>query len=163
MKNVARVVLSLVLIAVVAMPLTAQEKKGKKKAPQAGAAALVLKRLEKAELTDEQVAKVKELAAAVQEKLNAARAKAELTDEQKAAMKTAREAGKKQDEIDAVAKLTDDQKAALKEAREIQAGLMKEVAALLTAEQKEKAELKIGQQKGGGKKGGGKKKQADTE
>jgi hypothetical protein len=158
MKSVVRTLLSLSLAVVIAMPLIAadEKKKARKVRKKPDPAAGILKKLEKAELTDEQVAKIKELAAAAAEKSKEARAKAALTDEQKAAMKKAREEGKKREELRKVVTLTDEQKAAMKEARDIQAAMMKEVMGLLTPEQKEKAGIKEPRKKGG-KRGGERK------
>ncbi len=156
MKSVVRTLLSLSLAIVIAMPLVAQEKKARKERKKPDPAAGILKKLEKAELSEEQVAKIKTLAAATAEKTKAARAKAALTDEQKAAIKKAREEGKKGEELRKVVTLNEEQKAAMKEAREIQAAMMKEVLGLLTAEQKEKAGIKE-RGKRGGKKGGERK------
>jgi Spy/CpxP family protein refolding chaperone len=146
------------LAVVIAMPLLAadQEKKAKKVRKKPDPAAGILKKLEKAELTEEQVAKIKTLAAATAEKTKEARAKAAFTDEQKAALKKAREEGKKGEELRKVVTLTEEQKAAVKEARNIQAAMMKEVMGLLTPEQKEKAGLRERGKKGG-KKGGERK------
>lgn len=158
MRSVVRTLLSLSLAVVIAMPLLAadKEKKARKPRKKPDPAARILKKLEKAELTDEQVAKIKELACACAEKTKEARAKAALTDEQKAAMKKAREEGKKGEELRKVVTLTEAQTAAMKEAREAQAAMMKEVLALLTPEQKEKAGVKE-RGKRGGRKGGERK------
>ncbi len=80
MKSVVRTLLSLSLAVVIAMPLVAQEKKARKERKKPDPAAGILKKLEKAELSEEQVAKIKTLAAATAEKTKAARAKAALTD-----------------------------------------------------------------------------------
>jgi hypothetical protein len=154
MKRVARVLLSLSLAVLIAVPLAAAEKerKGKKGPRKPDPAAAILKKLEKAELTEEQVAKIKELAAANFEKTAEARAKAALTDEQKAAMKKAREEGKKGPELKNAVTLTEEQQAAMKEVREAQAAMMKEVLALLTPEQREKSGIKAPGKKGGERK-----------
>jgi hypothetical protein len=161
MKSVAKTLLSLSLAIVIAMPLVAAEKerKGKRVPKKPDPAAGILKKLEKAELTEEQVAKIKELAAATAEKTKEARAKAALTDEQKAAMKKAREEGKKGEELKNAVTLTEAQQAAMKEAREAQGAMMKEVMSLLTPEQKEKAGIKEHGKKGA-KKGGERKPRA---
>ncbi len=115
----------------------------------------VLKSLEKAELTADQVAKIKELGAACAEKCKAVQEKAALTPEQKKAGKEAADKakaeGKKGKELAAAVaeaqKLSEAQKAAMKEEAELHAGLKKEAVALLTAEQKAKADIKEGKKK----------------
>lgn len=167
-----RTLLSLVLVAAIAVPVLAAEPKAKKKRgpkkPDPGA--MILKKLEKAELTEDQVAKIKELCAGVAEKIVAARQKANLTAEQKKAraeaIKKAKEEGKTGKEmmkaVQGAVELTPEQKSAMDEARKIQGEMMKKVFALLTPEQREKAGLKGPRKKGGekkprAKKGGGKK------
>ena len=157
MKSVVRTLLTLALAVVIASPLLAAEgKRGKKAAakPQDPAAS-ILKTLEKAELTPEQVTKIKELAKAWAEKIKAAEDKIGLSPEQKKArqeaMAKAKADGKTGKEakaaVDEAMKLTDEQKAAQKEASEVRAGMMKEVMALLTVEQKAKAGVKEGRKK----------------
>jgi len=135
------------LAILIAAPLFAADKEKKqRKAPEKpDPAAAVLKRLEKANLTDEQVAKIKEMAAGIAEKAAAARAKAALTDEQKKAqqeiIKKAKEEGKSRKEVaealKAAVKLTPEQEKAMEEARAAQAELMKKIMAMLTPEQKQ--------------------------
>jgi Spy/CpxP family protein refolding chaperone len=160
MRSVVRTLLSLTLAVLIASPLFAGEKKEGKGPKKFDPAEGILKRLEKAGLTEDQVAKIKELAAASADKIAAARAKAPLTPEQKKAgeeaRKKAKDEGKPGKEIqaavDAAMNLTEDQKAAQKELQEIQSGLNKEAMSLLTPEQKEKLGIKPG------KKGEGRKK-----
>lgn len=165
--------LSLVLAAVIAAPVLAdgEQAKKKKRAPKKfDPAAMVLRKLEKAELTEEQVAKIKKLYAGVADKIKAARDKANLTPEQKKAraeaMKKAKEEGKKGKEmmeaVRAAAELTPEQKAAMGEAQKANAEVMKQVFALLTPEQKEKSGIKIrgGRKPGAKKKAGAKKPRA---
>jgi predicted Zn-dependent protease len=152
MKSVVRTLFTLALAIVIASPLLAAEgKKGKKKEakpPQPGAQ--LLKSLEKAELTADQTAKIKELAAAYGEKIKAIEEKAGLTAEQKKARQEAqakaKEEGKKGKEVTeavmAAMKLSDAQKVAMKEVEELRAALRKEALALLSAEQKAKADIK---------------------
>lgn len=156
MKSVVRTLLTLALAVVVASPLLAGEgKRGKKAAKQQDPAAGILKSLEKAELTPEQVAKIKELATAAAPKIKAAEDKAPLTPEQKKARQEAQakakadgKTGKEaQAAVDAAVNLTDEQKAAQKEANELRAALRKEAVALLTADQKAKAGIKEGKKR----------------
>ena len=115
----------------------------------------MLKRLEKAELTADQIAKVKEIVAKHSEALKAANDKVNLTAEQKQARgeatKKAQAEGKKgkdlQAAVDAAAKLTDEQKEALKKVQELQQAMMKEVNGLLTDDQKAKLGMRVGGKK----------------
>ncbi len=171
MKSVAKIVLCLMLATVIALPLLADDKAKKpKRAPKErpGPAAGILKQLEKADLTDEQEAKVKELAA----KLTGLAESAKLSPEQRKAlaevMKKAKADGKTRQEVqkmrEEVLKLTDEQKAAMKKAQEARAAVMKEIVALLTPEQREKAGIKAGgKKKGGERKPRGKKKAKQEE
>jgi len=155
MKSVVRTLLTLALAVVIASPLLAGEGKRGKKAPAQDPAAGLLKSLEKAELTPEQVTKIKEIVKAWADKIKAAEDKVALTPEQKKArheaMCKAKADGKTGKEakaaVDEAVKLTDEQKAAQKEADEVRAGLRKEAMALLTAEQKAKAGVKEGRKK----------------
>ncbi len=165
-----RTLLSLVLVAVIAVPALAQDKKKKKRGPKKpDPGAMILKKLEKAELTDDQVAKIKELCAEVADKIVAARAKANLTAEQKKAraeaIKKAKEEGKTGKEamkaVQSAVELTPEQKSAMEEARKLHGEMMKKVFDMLTPEQKEKAGIKgprkKGEKKPRVKKDGGKK------
>ena len=157
MKSVVRTLLTLALAVVIASPLMAGEGKKGKKAPAKphDPAEGILKSLEKAELTADQVAKIKELGAACAEKCKAIQEKAALTQEQKKAGREAGEKakaeGKKGKELAAAVEtaqnLTEAQKAALKEEAELHAGLRKEAMALLTADQKAKAGIKEGKKR----------------
>ena len=130
-----------------------------------GVAAQINKRLAKAELTDEQKAKIKELVAAHAPKIQEAQKKIGLSADARkaraAASKKAREEGKKGQElaaaVDAASPLTEDQKAAMKAANEARNALMAAIAEVLTDDQKKKAGL--ARQKKGGKK----KKKKDSE
>ena len=155
MKSVVRTLLTLALAVVIASPLMAGEGKRGKKAPKQDPAAALLKSLEKAELTADQVAKVKELVKACAEKIKAAEEKIALTPEQKKARQEAQAKAKADGKtgkeakaaVDAAMNLTDAQKAAQKELDEVRAGLRKEAVALLTAEQKAKAGIKEGKKR----------------
>ena len=151
MKNVTKKLLLLGLVLAVAAPLNADDdKKKKKKRKQPNLATQTIKRFAKAELTEEQQAKVKALAAEHGPKINAARKKAALSAEQKAArtkaFKDNKDAGRKGKEareaVAAAAKLTDEQKAALEETRKLSAAYQAAVVALLTPEQKQKQGIK---------------------
>lgn len=149
---VASCVLGLVVVAIGAE----DAKPGKKKkggAPDPTAA--MMKKLEAAELSEEQKGKIKEIAAAHAPKLKEAAAKVAslLTPEQKKAKaeasKAAKAEGKKGKEMaDAVAaalKLTDDQKTAMADAekslKEATGAFTSAVAEVLTPEQKQKVGL----------------------
>jgi hypothetical protein len=144
MTRIAPSLLALSLSVLIAVPLMANDRdKPQQKRPRKyDPAAAVLKRLEQAELSEEQVAKVKELVAAAAEKSRQVRAKAALTDEQKLALKKAREEGKRGAELKDVVTLSEAQQAAVKEIGAIRAAMMKQVMGLLTPEQKEKAGIR---------------------
>jgi hypothetical protein len=163
--------LSLALALLIATPLLAGDKekkqanakKGEKKPAKAFSLADgTLKRLAKAELTEEQISKIKALSKEYTPKLSAARKKLDsiLTDEQKrqrrAAFAAAKKAGKKPSEVINAFKLTTEQQeaqqAARKEMRECQGAYMKAVFALLSPEQRKKV--------GGGRKKGAEKQPA---
>lgn len=161
MKRIAKSALVLALLLAIVAPLSAADKKKKKKkAPKRNPAAFILKRLEKAELTDEQQTKVKALVAEYGPKIAEASKKAALSKEQResraAALKQAKADGKKGKEaraaVSAAANLSDEQKAALKEAQGLRGDLNKAALALLTPEQKEKAGFKGPRKKKGKKK-----------
>jgi hypothetical protein len=137
----------LALTLAITLPVSAAEKKGRAAPKPFDPAASVLKRLEKAELTADQTAKIKEICGKYCEKLQAAEQKVNLTAEQKTAraeaQKKAQAEGKKGKElqaaVDAAMKLTDEQKAAVKDAQAIRAEMTKEAFAVLTDDQKAKA------------------------
>lgn len=156
MKSVVRTLLTLVLAVVIASPLMAGEgKRGKKPRKAPDPAAFLLKSLEKAELTPEQVTKIKELASACADKIKAAEEKVALTPEQKKARQEAQakakadgKTGKEAKQaVEEAMKMTDEQKAAQKEVDELRANLRKEAMALLSAEQKAKAGIKEGKKR----------------
>ena len=149
MKRFTKNLLLLGLVLAVASPLSAADEKKKKKR-QPNLAAQTVKKFAKAELTDEQQAKVKALAAEHGPKIAAARKKAALSAEQKAArskaLKDNKAAGKKGKEaraaVEAASKLTEAQKAAMAETRKASAAYNAAVIALLSAEQKQKQGIK---------------------
>ena len=151
--NRLALLLPVLALAVIA-PLDAAEKK-KKARRQTDPAAQILRRLEKAELNEEQVAKIKELAAKFAPKLAEAQKKLGLTREQR---KARREAGKKnkaesikgkkaRNAVNAAMNLSEEQKKAMVELRKLQSEFSKSAFALLSDEQRAKAGIK-----GGGKK-----------
>ncbi len=148
MKRVAKSLVLVALMLTVALPLAADEKKAKKeRKKRPSAAAAFLKRVAKAELTEEQVAKIKEIAAGLQEKVAAATKKAGLTAEQRkaraAAQKKAKADGLKGKEAQAAVaqatNLSQDQKEALGEAQAARRALNRALLEVLTKEQKGKA------------------------
>lgn len=162
----ARTMLSLLLALLIATPLLAGDKekkeakkREKKPAKEFSLANQALKHLTKAELTEEQISKIKELSKQYTPKVLAARKKLDsiLTDEQKKqrreAIAAAKKAGKKPREVITSFKLTTEQQeaqeAARKEMRGAQGEYIKAVFALLTPEQREKvrAERKKGSEK----------------
>lgn len=157
MKHIAHTCLAALLIAVVAAPLAAQQQNKKKKQPTL--AERTAKRYAKAELSEEQVAKIKVLAEKHGPAMQAAQKKAVLSAEQRTAMNAARKKaqtdGLKGKELRAAvqsaANLSDEQKEALAEQRKLSQEYSKAVLAVLTAEQRKK----VGQ--GSGKKPANKK------
>jgi colicin import membrane protein len=147
----------------------AKKAAAKKRAPGAQAVNALLKRLSAAELSDEQVAKIKEIAKEYAPKLVEARQKQGLSKEQVAARKAALEKAnadgiKGKARAEAVAKavnLSEDQKAAQAQVREVLAALNKAALAVLTDEQRAKIAPKRAAKKGGAKKPAKKKVQAD--
>ena len=160
MKRFVDTLILLALVVAIALPLTAsaQEKKKGKKKGEAGRDQVtqLLEKVEKLNLNDEQKAKVKEVAAKFKEKIAAARTKLppEVMKALNEARKTLSSEGKKGKELDAAivtaAKLTDEQKQAWAQLNELTTSFRKEIASLLTEEQREEAGLRMG--KGGGKK-----------
>jgi len=156
MKRVGTNLLSLALALVIAAPLFAadkEKKKGPRKKPDP--ATWILKRFEKAELTDDQVAKIKQLVAKVAEETAECRKKAAPTPEQqkarKEAMEKAKAEGKEGRELYAAArdavKLSPDQEAAMKEVRKAHGAMWKEIMGMLTDEQKAKLGKQFGPRK----------------
>ena len=149
MKRMTSQLLVILLMAVVAAPLAAQQQNKKKKQPTL--AQRTLKRFAKAELTEEQTAKIKELATKAEPGLAAAKKKAALTAEQRTAMTAARK--KATDEglknkalreaVQAAGKLTDEQKAGVIEQRKLTLEFNKATIGLLSEEQRTKAGVKL--------------------
>jgi len=155
----------------------AKKKKGKKKGKGASSrvGGQLMKRLEKAEVSEEQKGKIKGIVAKYTEQLQASnKALVALLgpDGRKkmaAAAKKAREDGKKGKEIQAAATaslgLSEGDLAKLKEtqasAGKVRGEMTKEIVALLTPEQREKAGFRGGKKKGA-KKGRAKKKKKDA-
>jgi hypothetical protein len=138
MKRIALNLMSLTLALVVAAPLFAADKK------KSTLATSVLKKFEKAQLTEEQVTKIKDLATKVAEKTAPAKKRAVYTPEQmkarEEALKKARAEGKKGKELTAAikdaAKLTPTQVAAVREIQTAYSAMMKEILGMLSDEQK---------------------------
>jgi len=153
MKFTVRTVLLLVLALAIAAPVSAAEKKKNRK--QADPAARMLKRLEKAELDEEQVAKIKKLAAEYAPKLADARNKLGLTREQKKARKAAARQnktdgvkGKKaRQAVNAAMNLSEEQKEANTELSKLQAQFSKAAFAVLSDDQRDQAGIKAKRKK----------------
>ncbi|MCH7728295.1 MAG: Spy/CpxP family protein refolding chaperone [Planctomycetes bacterium] len=150
MKRVAKSLVLVALMLAVALPLAADEKKAKKeRKKRPSAAAAFLKRVAKAELTEEQVAEVNKIAAGLQDKIAAATKNVGLTAEQRkaraAASKKAKADGLKGKEAQAaIAKatnLTQQQLEAQAKVRAARAERQKAFLGVLTADQKKKAGL----------------------
>ncbi len=168
MRSVPKVLLMLALVALIAAPVLAKDgkKKHSAKGKHGGMIAQLSKKLEALDLTKDQVEKLKQLKEKFGPELAELQAKAKPTAEQREAMKEAKQkadaAGKKGKElrqaIQAAMNLTPEQTAARKEMQEIMRTIKKEIGALLTPEQKEKAHLGHGPKRGGKKGKRGKKK-----
>lgn len=138
---------TVLLLVIMSMTANAQDKQNKQKKPTAIGARLAentIKRMAKAELTEEQVASIKKLAAAVSPKMNALRKTANVTPEQTKAVQAAR-AKSKADGIkgkeataaaDAAGKYTEEQTKILAEVKQLNQKYFKDVQALLTDEQR---------------------------
>jgi Spy/CpxP family protein refolding chaperone len=165
------------MAALVAAPAFAQDDTAKKKRKkgQAGAqqnvAMQTIKQLEDAKLTDEQIAKIKELGKTANAKLVALRDEAGITPallkKRADAQKSLKDSGKKGKELQAAineaAGLTEAQSAAFAKVNEARTAFQKQVIALLTDEQKEnlpQALKRVANAKGGNAKGK-KRKQAN--
>jgi len=157
MKTVTKYCLLLTLAFIIATPLMAEdkEKPKKKKVKKHGAVTKLMKSLAKADLTDEQQEKIKELGKEYGPKIATGIKKAALTKEQKNAIheaqKKAKEDGLKgkarHAAIDAAGNLSDEQKAALAETVRQKQEFRKAAFALLTDEQKEKVGMRRGKKK----------------
>jgi hypothetical protein len=143
--KILRLLITLTLAA--SFPVFAADAPKKPKKAPASLAEQTLKKLEVAKLTDDQVAKIKELAAAAEPKLNELRKAVGLTDAQRAAQKEAMDKAKAEgkkgkdlnDAVEAAMQLTPDQKTAQKAVREANMEFDKSVTGLLTPEQKKAA------------------------
>jgi hypothetical protein len=138
---------TVLLLVITSMTANAQNKQNKQKKPTAIGAKLAettIKRMAKAELTEEQVASIKKLAAAVSPKINALRKKANLTPEQTKAVQAARAKSKADGvkgkeataAVDAAGKYTEEQTKILAEVKQLNMKYFKDVQALLTDEQR---------------------------
>ena len=141
---------TVLLLIITSMTTNAQDKPNKQikqKKPTAIGAKLAentIKRHAKAELTEEQVASIKKLAAAVSPKMNVLRKKANLTPEQTKAVQTARAKAKADGvkgkeataAVDAAGKYTEEQTKILAEVKQLNQKYFKDVQALLTDEQR---------------------------
>jgi len=143
MRSIVLSVLSLGALLVFTPSMQAQEK-GKGKVSQADQMVnAFLKQLQKAELTDEQTTKVKELMGKTTKDVVKKRTDAGITQEmlknRTDAQKAAREAGKKQKEVQeavaAAVSLTEDQKKVMEETDGMMSKARVEVGKLLKAEQ----------------------------
>lgn len=157
------------LAAWLTVPASAQdEAAGKKKGKrgQQNVAAQMIKQLEKVSLTDEQIAKVKEMGKAAAVEMKAITEESGLTPElvkkRGEAMKEVRQSGKKGKEMTAAvneaAGLTEAQAAAFAKLGQARQKFQKSVVAMLTDEQKENLPQAIKRMAGGNDKGKGKKK-----
>lgn len=172
MTPVARTLTLIVLALAVAAPLEAAEKKNKKQAGNQGdPSARILKRLEKAELSEEQTAKIKELGAEYAPKLAEAQEKLGLTREQKRARRQALQEnraegieGKKAMKAAVAAmNLTDEQQEAMTELRKLQHQFSHAAFAVLSDEQRETAGVKVGKKQNKKNKKSKKQKKAAAE
>jgi hypothetical protein len=122
--------------------ITAQEK-GEKKAPSAAMVTQFMKQLEKAELPEEMVTKVKETFTKVATEVSTKRKEAGITGEvlkkRTDALKAGKEAGKKPKEMQAAADeamgLTEEQKTVFKETEEMLGKVRVEIGKMMTPEQ----------------------------
>lgn len=146
MRQLVKVVTLLVLVALLAAPVAAQDKqkrKGKRGQQQRGAAMQLMKKLEKAKLTDDQKGKIKKVVAKFEPKLKELAAELKPAPGQREAVAAARKKaeadGKKGKElreaVTAAMNLTDKQKELRKKQQTMQREMQKEVMALLTPEQ----------------------------
>jgi Spy/CpxP family protein refolding chaperone len=159
MKSLAHKLVLLTVALLLALPLCAAEggkKKGGKKGQGKDQIVQLKEKLEKANLTDEQKTKVKEVFAKFEGKIAEAR-KSVPPEVQKAmgeARKKAADEGKKGKELEEAVRsavtLTEEQKAAFAKLQELQRGMQKELASILTQEQRDAVGLRMGRE--GGKK-----------
>ena len=160
-----------ILAAVIALPASAadddaKKKKGKGKRGQQNVANQLLKQLEEVGLSDEQIAKVKELgkaaAASMKQLRDDAGITAELQKKRTEVQKALRESGKKGKEliaeINKAAGFSEAQAAALAKVNQARTKFQKEVIALLSDEQKAKLPERLQRAAKSNQKGKGKKK-----
>lgn len=161
MKNVLKTMTLLALAAVIALPLSAQEKKKKKGDKGRNPLAATVAKVKEAGADEATLEKVEALAKEYGPKVAEANkglgdALKQRADARKAAAAEGKKGKDAQAAVDAV-KLTDEQKAALAQSEELQKKFKAAVAALLTPEQAKAAGVAAG--KGGGDKK--KKKKTD--
>jgi len=153
MRQITKILLPLALALLVAAPLSAADTKTSSYANRLVTSQL--KKLQKADLTTEQVAKVKELVAKFAEKAAPLYKKSAYTPEQKKAyaeaIKKAKAEGKTGKELSAAyksaVKLTAVQTAARKQVQDAYSAMMKEIVGMLTDEQKAKVPKKSSRSK----------------
>ena len=157
MKGLARNLVLLTVALVIALPLWAAQpgkkggKKGEKKQDQV---AQLMDQVEKLNLTEEQKGKLKEIAAKYRDKLAEARKQipAEVQKAMADARKKASSEGKKGKEAEAAVreavKLTPEQQTAVDQQRELNGAFRKEVAQVLTEEQRKEIGLNVGREGG---------------
>ncbi len=146
-----RAIVVLALAAVVAFPAVGQDKSAKKIAKdksnaQDFLANSLIKKLKPVGLTDDQVSKIKEMGAKLQEEFKAAREAGGITKEVQAKLAAAQKSMKDsklkgKERLAAIYKaagINEKQSEAIKKSNEIRGKLKKEVLALLTDAQKEK-------------------------
>lgn len=150
MNRFAQGLVVCVLAVLVAVPVSAQEKKKERRKrsdrPAAAAEAQMLKRLEKLELTTEQMDKVKAIQAEFKGKLQEVGGDAKVTAEQRQAATKARiegqAQGKEGKELQELAtkamNLSEEQIKAREKMQEVRRDMEKKIAEVLTAEQREK-------------------------
>ncbi len=137
-------ILSAVMVAPVMADDDVKEKKKGKKDQERGMATQLIKRLEDVKLTEDQVAKIKEIGKAADEKAKEisdnSGLTAELVKKHAAAQKSLKDSGLKRKELVAAvnekAGLSEDQATAMKAVNAIRMKMQKDVIALLTDEQK---------------------------
>lgn len=166
----ARLLSAVALAAILTTPVFAaddeaeKKKKGKQTRGRQNAAAQLIKQLADVGLTEDQVAKIKELGANVSKEMKSLRETAGITPElmkkRTAAVKAMKESDKKGKELQAAinkeAGFTEAHAEAIKKVNAARMKFQKDVVALLTDEQKEKLPARM-KRAAGAKKAGGKK------
>jgi hypothetical protein len=166
MKYVGAALLAALMVAPVIAQDGAKAKKKGNRGQRANATTQLLKQLEPVALTDEQVAKIKELGKVAVVKMKEARDKAgitaEVTKKRAAAAKSLKDSGKNRKEMQAAinkaAGLTEAQIAGWASVTESRRKFYKDAIALLSDEQKEKLPKQLQRAANAGKKGARKKK-----